>query len=706
MRTITNTTLCLLALAACPWYASAQSYDSSGNSVLNGTYYVRQVMYFIESAGDVNGSCVAAGSCDAISTYGTITFDGAGSYTFSGWYLDAGSGSATPVQFTSNGTYVISASGEGYMTEFNNQVGLDTGDQIVGLVSHGSPGIFIGSSTETAEGLNDVVIAAPVGSTAATNATLNGTYQVAYFDPTYYPSNAAVSGGDALFSMTANGSGNIGTVNVNGYVGTNSASSETLTGVTYSFMNGAANVSFGGNPNNELIAGTELLYISPDGSFVFGGSANGFDIFAGVRAATTNPSTYNALYYQAGFDLDNNTASNNYVLFDSYYGSINIFGNQSGSSDSIGDQRLNYPLVYGGSADYTYYDNFSLNGDGSSDDGDFSQHYFSSPDGSIRIGSGNAAGHLSLNVALQAPSSATQNGSGVYLSPIGMVNAASNAPFTAHLSPGEFLTLYGSNLAPSDASAPSLPLPKSLNSVQVMINGTPAPLLFVSPTQINVVVPFFTTQAIAQIQVINGNTTSNTVTQFVGNTSVGVFTNPAGGIYDAAALDVTNGYSFVTASNGALAGDSIALYLAGLGAVNPSIQDGQAGPSNPLSNTIALPDVYLLDSSGNYQQATVGFAGLAPGFAGLYQINFTVPSGLVSGYAGLEVEGYYSSTALDSDTFESILCISSCTSSGAVPAARALAAGHHGRIHTRRSAVRFKVDMSHLRSHQARSHQQ
>ena len=110
-------------------------------------------------------------------------------------------------------------------------------------------GVFIGSSTETSNVYNDLFIAAPVGSTA-TNATLNGAYTVAYMDPTFP--------GDALFTMNANGSGNIGTVNVTGYVATNSdptastASTETLSGVTYSFSNGAAQINFGGTAGIKL----------------------------------------------------------------------------------------------------------------------------------------------------------------------------------------------------------------------------------------------------------------------------------------------------------------------------------------------------------------------------------------------------------------------------------------------------------------------
>ena len=646
MRSIKTTLLFLTILAGIPGRSFAQSYDSSGDGMLNGAYYVRQVIYQVnQTDGSLN---------DAASVYGNITFDGGGHWSFSGWSLDAAASSTTPQQFTSAGTYVISASGMGYITAINPNL-VNATDQTIGLVSHG---IFIGSTTQNTEGYNDMVVAAPVGS-VATNATLNGGYTLAYIDP--------ARAGDALLTMNANGQGNIGTVNVNSYIGANSsATTQTLTGVTYAFTNGAAQLSFGGNNNTNLIGGTELLYISPDGNFVFGGSANGFDMFVGVRNATSTPTNYDGLYYQAGIDLDENNSMG--PSLDTYYGSINVF-----SSSAIGHQSLNSQLIYGGAADYSYYDSYTLNADGSSDDVDFGQHYLSSSDGTIRVGYGAAPGFLSINVAIQGPA---LSGPGVYLFPNGMVNAASSTPFTAHLSPGEFLTLLGTGLAPSAASATTLPLPQQLNGVQVMINGRPAPIQFVSPGQINVIVPFFT-ESIAQIQVINNGNNSNVVTQFVGSTSAGVFTIPEGGIGEAAALHAAD-FSLVSDSSPAQAGETVAVYLAGMGTVNPGISDGAAGPGAPnLSNTVNQPLVFILDPAGNFPQATVTYSGLAPGFAGLYQINFTVPSGLTSGLASLEI------FPPDSDTFESQLPVGTPTTA-ATPAARAKAAVNRPLIHHRR----------------------
>jgi uncharacterized protein (TIGR03437 family) len=644
MRSIKATLFSLLALAAFPRASSAQSYDSSGNGVLNGTYYLRQVIYFLPDE---------EGNVDYANIQGTITFNGSGSYTFSGSFLDAEIGTVQ-TGITTTGTYVISASGEGYISAIYSAINTEAAstDLISGLVS--PKGIFIGSSTENSVGYNDLFIAAPVGSTGATNATLNGTYSVAYMDPTYFPTTSAIPGGDAQFTMTADGQGNIGTINVTGYVSSNtSPRTETLSGVTYSFSNGAAQLNFGGN-NTALIEGTELLYISPDGNFIFGGNYNGFDMFVGVRAATSNPANYNALYYQAGLDLDQAAVADGYYGLDSYFGAINAFT----GGNIIGHQRENLDGAY----DYTYYDTYTLNGDGTSTDIDFGQEYWSSSDGTIRIGYGNLQSQgypLSLNVALQAPAF---TGSGVYLNPTGMLNAASTAPFTAQLSPGEFLSLFGTDLAPSEDLATTFPLPDKLNGVQVTISGYPAPIDYVSPTQINVVVPY-EVGSVAQIQVSNNGKTSNVVTQFVGADSAGVFTyQPEGGIGYAAALHSDG--SVVTTSSPAQIGETIAVYLAGMGAVSGFPQDGAAAPSSPLDSTTATPTVYIDDSTPASTQAAVTFSGLAPTFAGLYQINVTIPSGVAAGDTALDISGG------NSETVESILPVGTSTSD-ATPSARA-----------------------------------
>jgi len=592
--------LLLFLIAGLVSQATAQTLDNSGNGMLKGTYYFRQVVYT---------------SNDAASVYGNISFDGNGNYSISGSICDFNNGcTSTAAAFTHTGTYVIGASGMGYITS-----PVVSGDLVYGLVSKG---IFIGSSTEDTQN-NDFFVAAPVGSTPATNSTFQGTYWISYTDP-----NVPV---DALFQANADGQGNLGTINASGFyeaaAGSASSLSQTLTGVHYAFSNGAASVTFGGNGQTLLPTGA-LLYISPDGNFVFGGTYNGQDFFVGVRAASGTPN-FNGLYYQAGIDSD-------LSQFDTYYGSFSALS----GGVLLGHERVSQ---FG---DYTFFDTYLLNSDGTYDDPALSQHYIFGAGGAIRIGFGQAYSTsgtpcstpsstcfppiLGINVAFQAPSF---SGSGVYLNPTGVLNTASFSPFTARLSPGEFISLFGSGLASGVASASTLPLPITLGGVQVMINGRAAPLNYVSPTQINAVVPYLT-ESVAQIQVISNHQSSSTVTELVGLTSPGVFTySPANGTGYAAALH--SNFSVVSTSSPAQPGETIQVYVNGLGAVTPTVTDGAPGsgtsPYNTTTNTITT------DIDGT--AASVSFSGLAPGFAGVYQLNIAIPTGIGAGDHYLDIQG-------------------------------------------------------------------
>jgi uncharacterized protein (TIGR03437 family) len=260
--------------------------------------------------------------------------------------------------------------------------------------------------------------------------------------------------------------------------------------------------------------------------------------------------------------------------------------------------------------------------------------------------------YLGISVALQAPcpvgtqgqytsggSCAVTAGS-VYLDPTRVQNSASNASFTASIAPGELLTLYGSNLADSTQVA-GIPFPPSLGNVQVNIGGYPAPIYYVSPGQISAIVPYEATAgSIVQIQVVNDIGSSNLVTNFVSATAPGVFTqNEAGtGYGDIEHLGIGNSVapvgSLVSDANPAVEGETVAVYLTGLGAVSPAITDGAPGPSptSSTSNTITV------DISGT--AATNDFAGLAPGYSGLYQLNITLPTtGLTAGPNFLDISG-------------------------------------------------------------------
>src|SRR5262249_7841264 len=151
-------------------------------------------------------------------------------------------------------------------------------------------------------------------------------------------------------------------------------------------------------------------------------------------------------------------------------------------------------------------------------------------DGNIQIGYGTGT-YLGLTVSVKAPSF---TGSGVFISPVGVVNAASYTPFTVGVSRGELVRIFGTNLASRTTSDGTFP--NTLGGVQVMMNNRQAPIFLVSPTEIDAVVPWATTESVVSINVINNNTSSNTITVFRAIATPGVFTLSQNGIGNAAAL--------------------------------------------------------------------------------------------------------------------------------------------------------------------------
>jgi minor extracellular serine protease Vpr len=81
-------------------------------------------------------------------------------------------------------------------------------------------------------------------------------------------------------------------------------------------------------------------------------------------------------------------------------------------------------------------------------------------------------------------------------------------------------------------------------------------------------------------------------------------------------------------------GDFVFVYVSGLGPVSNQPQDGNGGPAGPLASTTTPVTVTL-----GGLPCDVQYAGLAPGFVGVYQVNFRIPSGVASGPQDLIVSG-------------------------------------------------------------------
>ena len=207
----------------------------------------------------------------------------------------------------------------------------------------------------------------------------------------------------------------------------------------------------------------------------------------------------------------------------------------------------------------------------------------------------------------------------------GVVSAANFAP-RAPIAPGSYVAIFGSNLAPGLALAGELPLRPDLNGTQVTLAGRRMPLSSTSNGQINALVPYdVQTNATQQMIVQRGNAYSVPEPVTIATAQPAIFTKDqsgqGAGVIEGIKRDGTR--FLVDASHPVSAGDFVVIYCAGLGPVDPVVAAGAAAPSSPLSSTSNPVTVTIGGIS-----ATVAFAGLAPGFAGLYQVNAVVPSGI------------------------------------------------------------------------------
>ncbi|MGH9612379.1 MAG: IPT/TIG domain-containing protein [Bryobacteraceae bacterium] len=199
-----------------------------------------------------------------------------------------------------------------------------------------------------------------------------------------------------------------------------------------------------------------------------------------------------------------------------------------------------------------------------------------------------------------------------------VANAASYAPGV--ISPGSLISVFGSGLALATVSAPSTPLPISLADVSVTVNGVPAPLLFVSPGQINAQAPVELTPGAATVVVRTGNSISAATTVQVQAAAPGIFTS-ADGTNQAAALN-DNDADDVPNNPGAPApvGSIVSLFFTGQGPVNAQLRNGV-----PASGEAPVPALLSISATVGGVPAEVTFAGLAPGYVGVAQMNLKVP---------------------------------------------------------------------------------
>lgn len=215
----------------------------------------------------------------------------------------------------------------------------------------------------------------------------------------------------------------------------------------------------------------------------------------------------------------------------------------------------------------------------------------------------------------------------------GTVNAAD---YSRDFAPGAIISIFGSNLATASAGAVSIPLPTTLSgtTVELVSGGSTQslPLFYVSASQINTQLPYGLNPGAAQIRVRTAAGTSATDTINLGSRAPKIFTIDFSGKGSGV---VTNpSFTIVTqGGNPVKAGDMITIWMNSLGETTPPVVAGLAAPSG--SNLATISDTVNVTIGG--VAGVVTFAGAAPGFSGLYQVNVRAPFLVSTGPADIQV---------------------------------------------------------------------
>ena len=211
----------------------------------------------------------------------------------------------------------------------------------------------------------------------------------------------------------------------------------------------------------------------------------------------------------------------------------------------------------------------------------------------------------------------------------GVTNAASGqvASGASGFAPGSYISIFGSDLSDTLKVFNTPYLPISLANVSVSFDSeanrisVPGRLHFVSPTQVNVQIPW-EVQGLTTVsmKVSLGELQTRLIQLPISNQQPAFFEyTESTGQRSAAALD--GAFRVVGAGNAVQRGSPIQFFLNGLGAVDNRPASGEVSPSQPLATSRVLPVVTI-----GGRPAQVIFSGLAPGNVGLYQVNVVVPA--------------------------------------------------------------------------------
>jgi len=227
-------------------------------------------------------------------------------------------------------------------------------------------------------------------------------------------------------------------------------------------------------------------------------------------------------------------------------------------------------------------------------------------------------------LALAVLCAGTAGAAGPSYSAAGIVNASNYVagPFA----PNSVVSIFGTGLArskyalaASDISGGMLPV--ELNYVRVYVQDQPVPLLFVSDGQINFLMPTnIRTATPVPVRVVTEGISGPEIMVNLADAAPALF--PIAGGYTIA----TNADNkLLTADAPAHGGDTVVVYLTGLGVTAPNPVTGQI--LNVPATALAAGALKITLGGKVFDPMLIKYVGLTPGSAGLYQINLVVPEG-------------------------------------------------------------------------------
>ena len=176
----------------------------------------------------------------------------------------------------------------------------------------------------------------------------------------------------------------------------------------------------------------------------------------------------------------------------------------------------------------------------------------------------------------------------------------------------------------------------------MLVNGLAAPMYYSSYGQLAFQMPVNTSVGTARVAVLRDGQTSNTVTVNVAERAPKLLligTTPYGAIQNAAdySIPMPSGALPGALTHPASIGDTLLIYAIGMGATSPAVATGDPAPGKAPFATLTNTPMVVFGSSIAGIPATPSFAGLSPGFAGLYQINVQIPEDVPKGMVDVTV---------------------------------------------------------------------